>query len=66
VLRVAACCTVLRSRWCQSGVNGTLVSTSSMAPSCWFYVLFRRAPKAPIAMPATAPRFTIGCICSQL
>src|SRR5215212_6692102 len=25
VLRVAACCTVLRSRWCQSGVNGTLV-----------------------------------------
>jgi hypothetical protein len=27
VLRVAACCTVLRSQWCQSGVKITLVST---------------------------------------
>jgi hypothetical protein len=24
---LAACCTVLRSRWCQSGVNSALVST---------------------------------------
>src|ERR687890_1566546 len=27
LLGVALCCTVLRSRWCQSGVNFTLVST---------------------------------------
>jgi hypothetical protein len=27
-LRFAVCCTVLRSRWCQSGVNITLVATS--------------------------------------
>jgi len=25
-LRLPACCTVLRSRWCQSGVNSILVS----------------------------------------
>src|SRR5215212_2025469 len=67
ILWVAACCTVLRSRWYQSGINCTLASTSTKdSPSCWFYVLLRRAPKAPIAMPATAPRFTVGCLCSQL
>jgi hypothetical protein len=27
LLRLAACCTVMRSRWCQSGVNCTFVST---------------------------------------
>jgi hypothetical protein len=27
ILRVAACCTVLRSRWCQSGVNIGILST---------------------------------------
>ncbi len=27
LLRVAQCCTVLRSRWYQSGINITLVST---------------------------------------
>ncbi len=32
LLRLAACCTVLRSRWCQSGVNCTLVSTSHRRP----------------------------------
>jgi hypothetical protein len=26
LLRFALCCTVLRSRWCQSGINGTLAS----------------------------------------
>jgi hypothetical protein len=49
-----------------SGVNCTLVFTSTKAPSFWFYILLRKATKAPIAMPATAPRFTVGCNSSQL
>ena len=63
---LAECCTVLRSRWYQSGINCTLVFTSTKTASCWFYILLRKAPKAPIAMLATAPRFTVGCNSSQL
>ena len=31
LLRVAACCTVLRSRWCQSGVNFRIVFAFDVA-----------------------------------
>src|SRR5215203_5577416 len=30
LLRFAACCTVLRSRWCQSGVKSTRISRRSL------------------------------------
>src|SRR3712207_6488613 len=36
------------------------------APSRRFYDLLRKAPMRPSAMPATAPRLNVGCICSQL
>jgi hypothetical protein len=39
LLRIAECCTVLRSRWCQSDVNIALVSSltlSSTSYSCKF------------------------------
>ena len=29
ILRVAACCTVLRSRWCQSGINRGISASRS-------------------------------------
>ena len=55
----------------QARLTELLDARNLLAPSprgslCWFYVLLRKALKAPIAMPATAPRFTVGCICSQL
>ena len=59
-------CTVLRSRWCQSGVISPSYPLRLRTPSCWFYGLLREAPRSPSAVPTAAPRLTAGCICSQL
>jgi hypothetical protein len=66
LLCLALCCTVLRSRWCQSGVNITLVSTSTQdvlvlvpPPSSQGNQLLKRRATA-------ASRLTVGCICNQL
>jgi hypothetical protein len=44
LLRVAACCTVLRSRWCQNGVNITLVSRQRL-PRISSTSFFARQPR---------------------
>jgi hypothetical protein len=66
-LCLALCCTALRSRWCQSGVNITLcppLTKGSLVRR--FYDLLRKALKSPSATPAAAARLTVGCISSQL
>jgi hypothetical protein len=60
------CCIVSRSRWCESGVNIALVSTSRRITSCWFYGVLRKAPRSPSTVPTATPRVTIGCVCTQL
>jgi hypothetical protein len=51
LLCLAPCCTVLRSRWCQSGVKyHPRIHLRLRVPSCWFYDLLRKALKSPNAI----------------
>jgi hypothetical protein len=67
LLGFARCCTVLRSRWYQSGINVTPVPTSTKDTLVHrFYNLLRKATHNHSVVPTAAPRLTFGCICSNL
>ena len=64
---LALCCTVLRSRWCQSGVKVTLVSTLTNDTLVhWLYDLLRKAVNNHSVVPTSVLRLTVPCICSHL
>ena len=64
---LAECCTVLRPRWYQSGINVALVLTSTKDTLVLrFYDLLRKATNNHSVVPTAAPRLTFGCICSNL
>src|SRR5215217_6793420 len=49
LLRVATCCTVLRSRWCQSGVNSTSHLLGQWVPHVGSTAFFARRYPRPLS-----------------